>query len=419
MIDKTSDAGTAAVLGQTITYTFTIKNTGNTTLHDLTVSDPLIGLSAIDPATVATLAAGKTATLTATYVVIQSDMDAGKIVNSATGHAKDPGNHAVTSGPSTLTVPTDQQPLLKLTKRRVGNDNLALGSTVTYEFRVENTGNVTLTAIAIHDAMIGLSPISPLSVTSLAVGDHVEFTATYRVTQADIDAGKIENTATATGILTSDNSVVTSNQSPVEIILTQHPGIKVTKTSDVTAPVFLGQTITYTFTVENTGDTTLHTISVADELTGISAIAPATFAALTPHTSTTFSATYKVTQADIDNGSIHNEAIASGTPSSSTTPIYSDPSTLDITAKQTPAMTLTKARLGSSPLVLGSTITWQFVVTNSGTVSIDAVTIADTLAAVGPVTSGRLRSPGARRYRRIHGDANRYPGRSRCGSDSQ
>lgn len=55
--------------GDTITYSFTITNTGNTTLSDIGVVDDMIEKDGteIDTSSVDSLAAGESATLTADY----------------------------------------------------------------------------------------------------------------------------------------------------------------------------------------------------------------------------------------------------------------------------------------------------------------------------------------------------------------
>ena len=61
-----------------------------------------------------------------------------------------------------------------------------------------NTGNVTLTGIVVDDPRPGIGPIA-CPVTSLAPGEASNCSATYQATQADLDAGRIDNTATASG----------------------------------------------------------------------------------------------------------------------------------------------------------------------------------------------------------------------------
>ena len=46
-LDKTSDVATYDEVGDLITYTYVATNTGNVTLNNVTISDPLPGLSAL------------------------------------------------------------------------------------------------------------------------------------------------------------------------------------------------------------------------------------------------------------------------------------------------------------------------------------------------------------------------------------
>ena len=61
---------------------------------------------------------------------------------------------------------------------------------------VTNTGNVTLDPVSVDDPKVG-SVTCP--VTKLAPGASTTCTATYTLTQADVDAGEVVNVATATG----------------------------------------------------------------------------------------------------------------------------------------------------------------------------------------------------------------------------
>jgi hypothetical protein len=58
----------------------TVTNTGNTTLSNVVVSDPMVGLTG-DP--IATLAAGRRTTASRNLHYYPNDIDAGKVTNSA------------------------------------------------------------------------------------------------------------------------------------------------------------------------------------------------------------------------------------------------------------------------------------------------------------------------------------------------
>ena len=78
----------------------------------------------------------------------------------------------------------------------------AVGDVVTYTFHVTNTGNVTVSAVAIDETAFsgtGTPPAATCPPGPLAPTQSVDCTATYTVTQADIDAGSITNTAHGAG----------------------------------------------------------------------------------------------------------------------------------------------------------------------------------------------------------------------------
>ncbi|MCP3880146.1 MAG: hypothetical protein GY701_17410, partial [Sulfitobacter sp.] len=150
--------------------------------------------------------------------------------------------------------------------------DVALGGTINYVFTVTNTGDVTLTNIDVTDSGVVMSG-GPISLAPGA-SDSTNFTATYTVTQADLDAGTFSNQALATGTpaigndvtdLSDDNSNLEND--PTVTPICQDPSIALIKVADVTLDptdgcydVALGGTINYVFTVTNTGDVTLTNI---------------------------------------------------------------------------------------------------------------------------------------------------------------
>ena len=72
----------------------------------------------------------------------------------------------------------------------------AAGDTISYNYLVTNTGTTTLSGISISDSLIPSGAISCPAGT-LAPEASVTCTGTYQVTQADVDAGSVTDTATA------------------------------------------------------------------------------------------------------------------------------------------------------------------------------------------------------------------------------
>lgn len=140
----------------------------------------------------------------------------------------------------------------------------------TYSYLVTNTGTDTITNL---DAHAGLSTITyPLTtLTTTSPDNTTRCTATYRITQADIDAGSVHNTATATG------------ENPLAQPVTSN-------TSSFNGP---GKSIPYTYAVTNTGNVTVLNLHIVDDklTTGISC--PQT--SLAPGATTTCSGTYSTT----------------------------------------------------------------------------------------------------------------------------
>ncbi|MEO1563731.1 MAG: hypothetical protein AAFR98_09880, partial [Pseudomonadota bacterium] len=78
--------GITGFTGDTLVYSFTVTNTGQTALDNVTITDPLLGL--VDVAvTPSVLGVGETGTLTGLteleYTITETDRDAGEVVNTA------------------------------------------------------------------------------------------------------------------------------------------------------------------------------------------------------------------------------------------------------------------------------------------------------------------------------------------------
>ncbi|HYF74779.1 MAG TPA: hypothetical protein VD864_18270 [Nocardioides sp.] len=374
--------------GDTVTYDFLVTNTGNVTLNPVTVSDPKLGAITCPSGP---LAAGASVSCTQkTYTLTQADVDAGKVDNTATVTGTPPTGPPVTDG-DTVSTPVPKLPAIELDKTGSAiNDNDGngpdAGDTVTYGFKVTNTGNVTLNPVTVSDPKLG-AITCPAG--ALLPGASVSCTPkTYTLLQTDVNAGKVENTATAHGSPPSGPEVTDTDT--VNIALPGSPAIEIDKTAGAindldTNGSDTGDTIVYTFLVTNTGTVTLSPVTVTDPKVGPitcpgGALAPGVSVNCTPKT-------YTLTQNDVDTGKVENTATAHGTPptgpeatdtDSTTTPIASNPRIeLDKVAG-------TVADPDSNGADAGDTITYQFQVTNTGNVTLNPVTVTD--PKVGPVT---------------------------------
>ena len=100
-----------------------------------------------------------------------------------------------------------ESPSISVSKSTTGcTPTEALGGVCNYTFEVNNTGDVTLRNILVEDPLSGLSAITcsgstgANGVVELGPGASATCTATYTLTQEDVDRGELINTALARGV---------------------------------------------------------------------------------------------------------------------------------------------------------------------------------------------------------------------------
>ena len=201
--------------------------------------------------------------------------------------------------------PPPPNPTINVAKSALPTSVSAVGQAVAYSFLVTNTGNVTLTGVVVTDPLPRLSAVS-CSVSTLAPSASTTCSATYTATQADLDAGSIANTATATGtppvgppVTDTGSATVTANRGPA---------VTVTKSTTATTFSAVGQSIPFTITVRNSGNVTLTNVVITDPNAVLGTCTPAAPATLVPNQTMSCSATHAVTQADLTARSISNTA---------------------------------------------------------------------------------------------------------------
>jgi uncharacterized repeat protein (TIGR01451 family) len=246
-----------------------------------------------------------------------------------------------------------------------GNGQADPGDIITYFYKVTNNGNVTLTNVLPTEANdgSGTTPVMvvPTAVTTdngsvaagtigdsvdtntadnkwgkLGPGDIVTFKSTYTVTAGDIASlgggtglglsglpnpdsfldDKITITAGYTNPTTSTTTPVTATDranTPLNVA----NSLQITKVANVTANVTAGTVVTYTYIVTNSGTTPITNVTLSDTHNGVVGGLVPVFQSFTVNTGSTntgntitslkpgdvakYTATYTVTQADIDN----------------------------------------------------------------------------------------------------------------------
>ncbi len=120
-----------------------------------------------------------------------------------------------------------------------------VGDRVDYTLTATNTGNVTLTGVTIVDAKLGaLTCAQPVS---LAPNATLVCTGSYTVVQGDIDAGKVDNTATA------DSNETPPTPTPNTTPLPQAAQLVLDKTAQEVSFTLAGDVLHYGYRVVEHG----------------------------------------------------------------------------------------------------------------------------------------------------------------------
>ena len=345
-----------------ILYTFTVTNTGDVDLVDITVEDPLFGgaipgpVDGTDIGNDGILSVGETWAYEAVYAITQTDIDNQSVINQATVTAVSFANIPVSDqsdndslledDPTRTPVPDDactDGPNIGLIKEGVLVDTNADGclDSIRYTFTVTNTGGSDLDAISLTDFILFGNqdipgPISE-SITEndiLEIGETWIYEANYAITQTDIDNQSVVNQATVSGEVMnteisvfdlSDDDSLLEDESTRTIIPddacpgddgTPLYGIAVIKTGEGVDADFDGcdDSINYSFSVINSGILNLENIVLDDELLGgtineLVNTEQTEDGILQPGEEWLFTATYNLIQEDIDGIFVDNQAI--------------------------------------------------------------------------------------------------------------
>ncbi|MEY1554478.1 beta strand repeat-containing protein [Yoonia sp. R2331] len=369
-VDKVASPTSFTTAGQVISYTVTVSNTGNATLSNVQVTDPLIPALTCDATEVAPLSADNTdntITCTGTYVVTQTDVDnaaAGtSLVNTATARARDPNNQSLSdTGSATVTGPASA-PAMELTKTAGTANYDAVGDVLNYDIAIRNTGNVTWPGPpTVTDT---LDPSVSCPAGAVAPGNTVTCSASYTVMQSDIDAGEVLNTASAT-ITVSGATAMDDDDATIPAVFL--PALTVEKSLASGADPFTATTdqLVYSYLLTNTGNVRLDAVDLSDDkitLTCPAATIPA------GGNITCTSDPYTITQDDLDAGEVTNTATAEAeTPDGTAiTPVTDD---LTVDADQMPALSMAKSGSFDGSFLTNETISYSYLVTNTGNVEL-------------------------------------------------
>jgi len=295
------------------------------------------------------------------------------------------------------------------------SDPVRLGDTLTYTISTRNDGGAAATGVVVSDPLpVGVTLVpESLSSTlgtydpatrevrvpvgagasgsaggSLAVGASA--TVSFSVVVDDVAAlPRVDNTASAgfTDTVTTTSMTSTSNTTETSVA-PDAPALSIV-TAGTVSPVerqdaaAVGDAITWSYVVTNTGDVTLTDVTVIDPEGGTITCVPTTLA-VDESATCTGSATHTVTAADLSVGSVANGAVAQAAPPYGAAAVESTESIATVvTAALEPAITVAvehenlSATDPSGTPIAGDRIRARFVVTNAGNAPLDEVAVVD------------------------------------------
>ena len=357
IVAKTASATTASV-GEAITYTYTVRNTGTIGINLLSLKDDKLGVVVLDTNM---LMPGTSATAVSTYTIKESDLP-GPLNNTVTVSGVEDRTKKPVSTFANATVALTYNAALSLSKEP-SSTTAEVGEKVTYKFTVSNTGKVTIKGLSLIDDKLGTITIDK---KDLAPGDAASASATHVIMESDLP-GPLTNVATIQGT-DSQNKPVTATAT-ASIALTYTSGLAVTKTtSSDTAQV--GDTVTYRFSVKNNGSVTVNGLALNDDRLGTITLDKNSLA---PGEEATGSAKHTIVETDLP-GPLANVAIATGTDSQGKAVTAQAKASVELTYVATLQVTKTPS---ASTAAVGETVTYQFSVKNTGAVTIKALTLID------------------------------------------
>lgn len=385
-IDTSTPTYTAA--GQTITYTYTIKNIGTLPVSGpFSITDDKVSTSCAGAS--GTLAQGASTTCTGTYTTTATDVTNGSVTNIAKALAT-----GATSNQATATVTFLPQPKIELLYiTPTPSEAFATGVVITYTYTLKNTGNVPLSSFTVSDN-IATSTTCASATSPLQPGETTSCTGTYTIQAADINRGYVTNVAS----ISSGGTV--SNTSSSFVLTTKLFLVEITTSPSSVNTV--GQVVTFTYLLRNKGSVNITSIN---SLTGTNVQNTRCEGATLPHSltlapgaSVTCTSTYTVQQSDLDSGTLAvTNAIATATASGGGT-LTSNPRSASVSVQRTPLLGLTISATPNPALTLGQLVTYTYTLKNNGNVSLKNFTISDTpygnLICANPTV---LLAPGATR----------------------
>lgn len=367
-MDADLPPGPMVPLGQPVQWTYLVTNTGDLPLDPVVVSDDK-GVAVTCPKTA--LQPGESMTCSASGVATACQY---ANVGAATGTPP-----AGQGGPVAASDPShyfgQHHAAVAIEKRTNGEDadmppgpSVTVGSAVAWTYMVTNTGDVPLTAVAVSDDR---GAVVTCPKTELAAGESMACTAA-----GTAFAGQYRNVGAVTGTPPCGPPIPGFDLSHY---LGVSPSIALEKLvngqdadSCTQAPtVLVGAPVLWTYVVTNTGDVALSEVAVTDDQDVAVTCPKTTLAAGESMTCTAAGTAVAGQHANV--GSVAGQSPQGVSVTAQDSSCY---------AGYSPGIALEKRVNGQDmppgpTLLVGSTVAWTYVVTNTGDVRLTGVTVTD------------------------------------------
>uniref|UniRef100_UPI002492B708 gliding motility-associated C-terminal domain-containing protein n=1 Tax=Winogradskyella flava TaxID=1884876 RepID=UPI002492B708 len=248
-IVKSASSTTTGCVGEgdLVTYIFTVTNSGDVLINSITITDDLLGGDITATLTLTGDNGDNILDLTETwvftapnYTVTQEDVDAGNITNNVTANGLELDGTTTVQATDTYVIDANNPDVTLCNESGIGllkvgvfnnengNDCSEIDETITYTFTVTNPGDIALENVTITDPL--LANASPQVTIDFVSGDTDNdnqldpteswvYTATYLITQLDIDATEVTNIATVTAEdVVSGTSVSITSQTTTALV---------------------------------------------------------------------------------------------------------------------------------------------------------------------------------------------------------
>lgn len=390
-LSKTTNGADGAMIlkGSPIVWTYEVTNTGNSVLANVAVtdSDPAIGAVG----TIASLAPGETKSLT-----VNGTAGSGAYENTATVRGTPEAGPDVQASDTSSYYGADPAVAISKTTNDLESGYFPVGTALTWKYTITNLGNIGIAGIKITDSMEG----DVGTIASLAPGESATLTLSGTAV-----SGTYSNTGTVTAHYellpapasvqsrnlflndTETNQITASDESGY---FGYSAGLTMEKTTngDDGLTIAVGDSITWSYKVTNTGNVKVTNITVTDSDPEIGQVG--TIDSLAPGETRTLTATGTATAGNYSNtGTVSgqpagddNTPIGDAITASDGSSYFGSGPAIDVT-KTVQNITTAGAAGKAATGAPGDDFKFTIVVRNSGNKDLVQIRITDNKAAVG------------------------------------